>query len=78
MRSNFSSVTVAAVIVVVIGLVAIRVVVRRAFSRESREPGINQAYLPPARYHDNPSLTNMNIFTEPGETRDTIVVRRSV
>jgi len=43
MRSNFSSVTVAAVIIVVIGLIAVRVVVWQAFSQESRELGINQA-----------------------------------
>lgn len=74
MRSNFSSVTVAAVIVVIIGLVADRVVVRRAFSRESREPGINQAYLPPTRYHDNLSFDEYEYIYVPGETRDTIVV----
>lgn len=56
MPDNFSSVTVAAVIVAVIGLVVVRVVVRRALLRESREPGINQTYLPSARYHDNPSF----------------------
>lgn len=70
MRSNFSSVTVAAVIVAVIGLVVVRVVVRRALSRESREPGINQTYLPPVWYHDNPTFDEYEYIYVPGKTRD--------
>lgn len=50
-------------------LVVVRVVVRRALLRESRELGINQTYLPPARYHDNPSFDEY-IYV-PGKTRAT-------